>query len=106
MKKIRTALLFGLLSGLLPHYLHAQTKTGFSEEPAVQAFIVDMHEQHGFDITHLTQQFAAIQPNASVLRFIRPPAVPSKQRSWQRYRQRFVNGRRQAGGQSLSLIHI
>jgi membrane-bound lytic murein transglycosylase B len=60
-----------------------------------------MHEQHGFDIAHLTRQFAAIHPNATVLRAIRPPAVPEKQRSWERYRQRFVNSSRIAGGLSF-----
>jgi membrane-bound lytic murein transglycosylase B len=34
-----------------------------------------------------------------VLRAIRPAAVPEQQRSWQRYRERFVNARRSEGGQ-------
>ena len=66
----------------------------FSTSPDVQQFIVEMHEQHGFDIAHLTRQFAAIHSNATVLRAIRPAAVPEQQRSWERYRARFVNERR------------
>ncbi|MBL8366877.1 MAG: lytic murein transglycosylase B [Candidatus Accumulibacter sp.] len=93
------ALLTGLLTTLLPVSGHAQQGPPFSEQAEVQAFIATMHEQHGFDISHLTSQFAAIHSNATVLRLIRPPASPSKQRSWQRYRARFVNGRREAAGQ-------
>ena len=66
----------------------------FSAAPEVQAFIVDMHEKHGFDVAHLTHQFATIHSNATVLRAIRPAAVPEQQRSWERYRARFVNERR------------
>lgn len=53
-----------------------------------------MHAQHGFDIDELTRQFSGIRSNAVVLRAIRPAAVPEQQRSWQRYRERFVNERR------------
>ena len=72
----------------------ASTAPAFSTSPDVQQFIVEMHEQYGFDIAHLTQQFAAIHSNATVLRAIRPAAVPEQQRSWERYRARFVNERR------------
>jgi membrane-bound lytic murein transglycosylase B len=71
----------------------------------VQAFILGMHEQHGFDVAHLTRQFAAIRPNASVLRAIRPPAFPEKQRSWERYRERFVNEQRIGSGLSFWRQH-
>lgn len=102
LKRLGKALLFGLLGGLLPLAGHGdQTTERFSKDPEVQAFILNMHEQHGFDISHLNSQFAAIQSNATVLRLIRPATSPGTQRSWQRYRQRFVNGRRQAGGQSF-----
>ena len=72
----------------------ASTAPAFSTSPDVQQFIVEMHEQHGFDTAHLTHQFAAIHSNATVLRAIRPAAVPEQQRSWERYRARFVNERR------------
>ncbi len=70
----------------------------FSASPEVQAFIEAMHVQHGFDVDHLTRQFAAIHSNATVLRAIRPAAVPELQRSWPRYRERFVNERRTRNG--------
>ena len=66
----------------------------FSASPEVKDFILEMHQQHGFDVTHLTRQFASIHSNAAVLKAIRPPAHPEQQRSWQRFRERFVNERR------------
>ena len=70
----------------------------FSESLAVQSFIQEMHMTHGFDTTHLSRQFAAIHANATVLRAIRPAAVPELQRSWERYRVRFLNERRLRNG--------
>ena len=70
----------------------ATTKTpSFAASPDVQAFIAAMHEKHGFDPALLKRQFSLIRPNATVLRAIRPAAVPELQRSWERYRERFVN---------------
>lgn len=68
------------------------------DDGAVQNFITMMHEQHGFDTAELKRQFSAIHPNKEVLRAIQPAAVPEQQRSWERYRQRFINARRIEGG--------
>ena len=92
-------MLLGLLAGLTPLGAHAEKTQRFSDETEVREFISHMHEQHGFDIAHLSRHFAAIRPNAAVLRAIRPAAVPEQQRSWERYRERFVNARRNEGGQ-------
>jgi membrane-bound lytic murein transglycosylase B len=97
--------LLALIAGLLPLSSHAEKTTRFNDEPEVKAFIESMHEQHGFDTTHLTRHFAAIRPNAAVLRAIRPAAVPEQQRSWQRYRERFVNTRRTEGGKRFWQEH-
>jgi len=102
LKKKLAPLLVALVTGLLPLSSYA-AKTPpqaqpFSAAPEVRAFILDMHEQHGFDVTHLTRQFASIHSNATILRAIRPAAVPEQQRSWQRYRERFVNERRLSSG--------
>ena len=80
------------------HAPAAQQTPPFSESAEVRDFIALMHEQHGFDVAHLTRQFAAIHSNASVLRAIKPAAVPELQRSWTRYRERFVNERRISNG--------
>ena len=99
MRNTVTYLMFALVAGLLPIHSHA-AKTGkpmsppFSTSPEVRQFIQAMHEQHGFDVAALTQQFSAIRSNNTVLRAIRPAAVPEQQRSWKRYRERFVNERR------------
>jgi membrane-bound lytic murein transglycosylase B len=96
-----SGLLLILLAAMLPtpslaakvhHVQHSAP--AFSADPEVRAFIVEMHERHGFDIAHLNRQFSTIRTNATVLRAIRPAAVPEQQRSWQRYRERFVNDRR------------
>jgi membrane-bound lytic murein transglycosylase B len=94
-------LVFGLLATLLPaHGFAAKVDPlpPFSAAPEVRDFIAEMHVQHGFDVAHLTRQFAGIRSNATVLRAIRPAAVPEQQRSWQRYRERFLNERRLGGG--------
>ncbi len=90
--------LFIVLAGLLPLASHASKTQSFSAAPEVRAFILEMHEQHGFDVAHLTRQFDNVHPNSTVLRAIRPAAVPEQQRSWQRYRERFVNERRLGNG--------
>ena len=66
----------------------------FSERPEVRAFVAEMQAQHEFDAVELMRQFGRVHSNATVLRAIRPAAVPEQQRSWQRYRERFVNARR------------
>ena len=101
MRNTSATLLLGLLAGLLPLHGHAGKPTKippFSTSSEVQEFIRGMHEQHGFDSTHLTRQFAEIRSNQAVLRAIRPAAVPEQQRSWQRYRERFLNERRLGNG--------
>lgn len=105
MNKRFATLLVAMLSGLLPLPGHSQQGAVFSQDPKVKAFIVDMHEQHGFDIAHLTRQFATIRPNMVVLRAIRPAAVPEQQRSWQRYRERFLTSTRVDGGRAFWQRH-
>lgn len=102
LKKMFATLLLGLLAGLIPFHSYASKARAhtvahtppLSAAPEVREFIVAMHEQYGFDVAHLTRQFTSIHSNATVLRAIRPAAVPEQQRSWQRYCARFVNERR------------
>lgn len=70
----------------------------FSEIPAVHEFIREMHERHGFDADELTRYFSTVHRNTVVLKAIQPAAVPEQQRSWQRYRARFLNEQRIARG--------
>ncbi len=100
----RFATLLVVLAASLPLFAHAakpsRTKPPppFVNRTEVCAFIDEMHAQHGFDITTLKRHFAEIRPNAAILRAIEPAAVPEQQRSWTRYRERFVNTRRISRG--------
>lgn len=69
----------------------------FASDPAVIDFARDMEQRHGFSADSLLNQFAQIRPNAKVLQLIKPPASPT-QRSWERYRPRFLNSVRIDGG--------
>jgi len=97
--RLSTLLLFAALLPFSSQAAKAPPRTPpFSAAPEVRAFIVEMHEQHAFDIAELTRDFSRIHSNAAVLRAIRPAAVPELQRSWPRYRERFVNERRTSNG--------
>ena len=100
MKKGIATALFSCFAIFAPLHGHAAKPAvpAFSELPEVREFIQDMHARHGFDRAQLTRQFASIHSNATVLRAIRPAAVPELQRSWQRYRERFLNERRLTHG--------
>ncbi|OMG54820.1 lytic murein transglycosylase B [Azonexus hydrophilus] len=65
--------------------------------PEAEAFARDLEQRHGFAAATILGQFAEIRPNARVLQLIAPPTSPT-QRSWERYRPRFVNEQRIAGG--------
>jgi membrane-bound lytic murein transglycosylase B len=64
----------------------------FADDPAVIAFA-----HHGFKADELIGLFAQTSPNATVIKLIQPPTSPL-QRSWERYRSRFLNERRIDGG--------
>ena len=66
---------------------------GFAGNPEVVDFARDLEQREGFNAEQLLEQFAQIRPNAKVLELIKPPVSPL-QRSWERYRPRFLNERR------------
>ena len=88
------ALLLAAFAGLSSA---APTAKTFADEPAVIDFAIDLEQRHGFKADELLAQFAQTRPNARVLELIKPPASPL-QRSWERYRPRFLNDRRINGG--------
>ncbi|MFT3960372.1 lytic murein transglycosylase B [Propionivibrio sp.] len=101
MKHRLAAIFISLASAALPFQAGAAKNAGapaFADVPAVREFIAEMHVRYGFDAAHLTRQFASIRSNPAVLRAIQPAAVPELQRSWQRYRARFLNERRLTQG--------
>lgn len=69
---------------------HADAPKSFAADTAVIDFANAMTDRHGFDAAELLGDFARLQPNPTVLKLIAPPASPT-QRSWQRYRTRFLN---------------
>ncbi|MFZ2266487.1 MAG: lytic murein transglycosylase B [Azonexus sp.] len=75
----------------------APNTPSFADESAVIDFARDLEERHGFKADELLGQFAQTRPNARVLQLIKPPTSPL-QRSWERYRPRFLNDRRIDGG--------
>ncbi|WP_242508711.1 lytic murein transglycosylase B [Rhodocyclus purpureus] len=66
----------------------------FGAAAEVSAFVAEMQARHGFDPTQLHRFFASIERNDAALRAIAPAATPELQRSWERYRMRFVNRQR------------
>ncbi|HET7775656.1 MAG TPA: lytic murein transglycosylase B [Azospira sp.] len=77
--------------------LAAKKAETFANDPEAAAFIAEMVERHGFSADSLAPLFAATGPNASVLSAIQPAAT-AERRSWQRYRERFVNEQRTRAG--------
>jgi membrane-bound lytic murein transglycosylase B len=75
----------------------APIANSFAGDPAVIEFARDLEQRHGFDAEDLLRQFGMVRPNDKVLQLIRPPVSPI-QRSWERYRPRFLNERRIDGG--------
>lgn len=98
MKKSFIVTFFVFLFGFLPLASYAEKETRFNQKTEVKDFIDFMNKVHGFDKAYLSRLFSVIRPNPTVLCAIRPTAVPEQQRSWQRYRERFVNSRRTEGG--------
>ena len=66
-------------------------------DDAIEAFVRDMQRKHGFDPAWLHALFVDFVPHPAILKAILPAATPS-QRSWVRYRARFLTPRRVAEG--------
>ena len=69
----------------------------YTERDDVQAFIAEMQARHDLDGAQLEQLFARTKALPAVLKAIKPPADPGI-RSWQTYRQRFIDPRRTKAG--------
>jgi membrane-bound lytic murein transglycosylase B len=71
--------------------------TGYAAREDVKSFIAEMQTRHGLDAERLTALFEKTHAIPFVLKAIAPPADPGI-RSWQTYRQRFIEPRRIAAG--------
>jgi len=85
------------LAAALPSFTAAKDTASFADEAEVATFVQDLAQRQGFSRDDLLQDFSQIRPNATVLKLIKPPTTP-QQRSWERYRSRFLNDRRINGG--------
>ncbi|HSG24160.1 MAG TPA: lytic murein transglycosylase B [Azonexus sp.] len=94
LKHIFGALLLAAVTGLGCAAPNGKT---FADDPAVIDFARDLEQRHGFNAEELLAQFAQTHSNPRVLELIKPPVSPL-QRSWERYRPRFLNERRINGG--------
>ena len=94
LKHALAPLLFAVLASVASA---APSTPTFADDPAALEFARDLEQRHGFHADELISQFAQTRPNATVLKLIKPPASPL-QRSWERYRPRFLNDRRIDGG--------
>jgi len=73
---------------------------GYAGREDVRAFVAEMATRHAIEPEALTALFAKTAPLPAVLKAIKPPADPGV-RSWQAYRQRFIEPRRLAAGREF-----
>lgn len=76
----------------------------YAERPEAIRFADSMQEKHGFDRDAVLAALAQARPEPRVIDLIRPPATPGT-RSWQRYRARFLDGKRIDGGIAFWQAH-
>jgi len=76
----------------------------FTQWRAVNEFIDEMSEQHGFDKGVLLEQFRRVQYRDQVVKLINPPPA-SKAKNWQAYRERFIEPRRIEAGAAFWQRH-
>lgn len=89
--------LFSLVLALIVQGAAAGESTRLDDLPETRAFIDEMVSRHGFNGPELSRQFEQITSNSRVLQLIKPASSPT-QRSWERYRPRFLNEQRINGG--------
>jgi membrane-bound lytic murein transglycosylase B len=76
---------------------HEQSARDYVGREDVRLFIADMVERHGFVRRELDKLFSKAKFQASIVKAITPPVTPQA-RSWQAYRQNFVNAPRIEAG--------
>ncbi|MBU1237999.1 MAG: lytic murein transglycosylase B [Gammaproteobacteria bacterium] len=76
----------------------------YDERDDVRAFVAEMVERHGFDAATLLTHFRKVTPSPPVIKAITPPDDPAA-RSWQEYRDRFVDAKRIARGEDFWRKH-
>ena len=77
-------------------------QAAYHKRADVKAFIGDMAKKHGFVENELSYMFSRVKREESILTSIRPPDKP---RSWQEYRDLFINDKRVALGTEYWRAH-
>lgn len=96
--------LLGLCAALATALPAAAATETFRNDPAVAEFARHMARTHGFDDATLAPALERLRVNGAVLRAILPPSTPA-QRSWERYRARFLTPQRITAGQRFIAEH-
>lgn len=78
----------------------AAARFDFSQRDEVREFVADLSRRHGFVEAELWALFARARHSPGVIDLITPPAH-ARARSWQAYRQRFIDTARIDGGVEL-----
>ncbi|NMF90529.1 lytic murein transglycosylase B [Aromatoleum petrolei] len=77
----------------------------YAEHPEAQRFADSMQEKHGFDRDAVLSALGQARYESRVIELIRPPATTPSARSWQRYRARFLDGKRIENGIAFWQAH-
>jgi membrane-bound lytic murein transglycosylase B len=83
---------------------HEQSARDYVGREDVRLFIVDMVARHGFVRSELNKLFSKAKFQLSIVKAITPPVTPQA-RSWQAYRQNFVNAQRIEAGLRFRAQH-
>jgi membrane-bound lytic murein transglycosylase B len=76
---------------------HEQAARDYAGRTDVRQFVTEMVERHGFVRSELEQLFTKAKFQPAIIKAITPPTSPQA-RSWQAYRQNFVNAQRIEAG--------
>ncbi|NMG28204.1 lytic murein transglycosylase B [Aromatoleum evansii] len=76
----------------------------YAEHPEALRFADSMQEKHGFERSAVLAALGQARHESRVIDLIRPPTTPGT-RSWQRYRARFLDGKRIEGGIAFWQAH-
>lgn len=75
----------------------AAAQASYADHAEARGFIAEMEHKHGLAAAEVAALLGRAQRDDRVIELIRPPAQPSE-RSWQRYRSRFLTDARIADG--------
>lgn len=96
---LRTALITAIVA-LLP----SSAQASYADHAEARSFIQDMQDRHGFAPGELRTLLGQASRVERAIELIRPPAEPG-QRSWQRYRSRFLTENRINEGVGFWISH-